>query len=573
MMTKEMETILDSTNDGMMIIDKGGVVTFFNHAAEMITGLYKKEVVGKYISENFPETQLVDVMVHEEVAVDNFLKIGNKEIAIRRMPMHNDLGQVVGAVAIFRDISDLTSLSDQIDRLKEMQSLLEGILHSTQDAISVCDEKGIHVLINPAYTKLTGLSEKDIIGKPVTVDISEGQSVHLQALKKQKPVSNTKLKVGKHHKEIIASASPIIVDGELRGSVGILQDLTEMKKLNRELMLARQIIRKLEAKYTFDDIIACDKQMTDCIEKSRQAAKTPANILLRGESGTGKELFAHAIHNLSDRRYKQFVRVNCAAINESLLESELFGYEEGAFTGARKGGKTGLFQEAHNGTIFLDEIAEIPTSTQVKLLRVLQEGEVMSVGSTRSINVDVRVIAATNVHLEKAVEEGRFREDLYYRLNVIPIRIPPLRNRVNDIYPLILSFLNKYNQEYGRNAKDLSPEALRHLQQYHWPGNVRELQNYIGRAMVNMKLQDTLLEAKHLPKFFDSETDLSNNYVTSLSNKKMKVASLDQALKEAEKKIIEDALESHGNNRTKTAETLNISIRSLYYKIKNLGIN
>lgn len=568
-----MEIILDSTNEGMMAVDKAGIVTLYNRAAENITGCKKEEIIGKSIADFFPETKIYEVMETGQPALNQSSRLGDINITISRIPVHEKNGTLAGAVAVFKDISDLKSLSDQIDQLKEMKSLLEGILHSTQDAISVCDEKGIHVLINPAYTRLTGLSEEAIIGKPVTVDIAEGQSVHLQALKNRKPVNNTRLKVGKHNKEIIANAAPIIVDGELRGSVGILQDLTEMKKLSRELMLARQIIRKLEAKYTFDDIIAQDVQMIECIEKAKQAAETPASILLRGESGTGKELFAHSIHNLSDRRYKQFVRVNCAAISESLLESELFGYEEGAFTGARKGGKTGLFQEAHNGTIFLDEIAEIPNTTQVKLLRVLQEGEIMPVGSARTSHVDVRIISATNVNLEKAVEKGEFREDLYYRLNVIPIQIPPLRYRKKDIHPLVISLINKYNQEYGRNALDVSSEVLVHLQNYHWPGNVRELQNYIGRAMVNMKLQETMLEEKHLPKFFDSEASAHSYETKKLQRENCKSVTLEEGMKEAEKKLIEDTLKKCEGHRTKTAEALSISLRSLYYKMKKLNID
>jgi len=301
------------------------------------------------------------------------------------------------------------------------------------------------------------------------------------------------------------------VDGELKGSVGVLHDLTEIKKLNNELMQAKQIIRKLEAKYTFDDIIANDQGMIASLEKAKQAAVTPATVLLRGESGTGKELFAHAIHNLSNRKYNQFVRVNCAAISESLLESELFGYEEGAFTGARKGGKIGLFEEAHGGTIFLDEIAEIPISTQAKLLRVLQEKEIVRVGGTKPININVRVIAATNISLENAIESGTFREDLYYRLNVIPIRIPPLRKRKKDIYPLVLYIISKYNQEYGRKVDDISQEALEKMMSYDWPGNVRELQNYISRAMVNMKYNETTIMLERLPKFFDNDKSSALN--------------------------------------------------------------
>ncbi len=235
------------------------------------------------------------------------------------------------------------------------------------------------------------------------------------------------------------------------------------------------------------------------IEQAKQAAETRATVLLRGESGTGKELFAHAIHNASDRKYNQFVRVNCAALSESLLESELFGYEEGAFTGARRGGKKGLFEEANGGTIFLDEIGELKPSTQAKLLRVLQEKEVLRVGGTKSIPIDVRVIAATNVYLEKAIQEKRFREDLYYRLNVLPIHIPPLRMRKEDLVDLARHLIKKFNQEYGRNVEEIDLEAIQTLHQYSWPGNVRELENVLGRAMINMEFNERVMRKKHLP--------------------------------------------------------------------------
>lgn len=200
--------------------------------------------------------------------------------------------------------------------------------------------------------------------------------------------------------------------------------MSEIKMLTAELNRARQIIRTLEAKYTFDDIIGKSEQILVALEQAKLGAKTPATILLRGESGTGKELFAHAIHNESDRKYNKFIRVNCAALSENLLESELFGYEEGAFSGAKRGGKKGLFEEANNGSIFLDEIGELTQNMQAKLLRVLQEKEIVRVGGTKAIPVNVRIIAATNVNIEKAMADGTFREDLYYRINRYPISIP-----------------------------------------------------------------------------------------------------------------------------------------------------
>lgn len=313
---------------------------------------------------------------------------------------------------------------------------------------------------------MTGLSEKEVIGKPANTDISEGESMHLKVLETRRPVRGVRMKVGPNEKEVIVNVAPVIVDGILKGSVGVIHDVSEIKMLTAELNRARQIIRTLEAKYTFDDIIGKSEQMLVALEQAKLGAKTPATILLRGESGTGKELFAHAIHNESDRKYNKFIRVNCAALSENLLESELFGYEDGAFSGAKRGGKKGLFEEANNGSIFLDEIGELTQNMQAKLLRVLQEKEIVRVGGTKAIPVNVRVIAATNVNIEKAMADGTFREDLYYRINRYPISIPPLRQRLEDIEALSVRLIQKINRDYGRNVKGLSQQALRALSAY-----------------------------------------------------------------------------------------------------------
>lgn len=235
-------------------------------------------------------------------------------------------------------------------------------------------------MINPAYTRITGLTKTQVIGKPASIDIYEGESMHMKVLQTKKPVRGVNMRVGPKHKEVIVNVAPIIVDGCLKGSVGVIHDVSEIQALTHELNRARQIIRTLQAKYSFDDIIGTSEEMKLPIEQAKLSARTPATVLLRGESGTGKELFAHAIHNASDRKFNKFVRVNCAAISESLLESELFGYDEGAFTGASRGGKVGFFEEANQGSIFLDEIGELPANIQAKLLRVLQEKEIVRVG-------------------------------------------------------------------------------------------------------------------------------------------------------------------------------------------------
>jgi transcriptional regulator with PAS, ATPase and Fis domain len=392
----------------------------------------------------------------------------------------------------------------------------------------------------------------------------------MQVLQTKKPVRGVPLKVGPKRKDVIVNGAPVMVDGVLKGSVGVIYDISEIKMLTEELEKARRIIRTLEAKYTFADIIGESEAMRAALEQAQRAALTKATVLLRGESGTGKELFAHAIHNASERKYNQFIRVNCAAISETLLESELFGYEEGAFTGAKRGGKRGLFEEASGGTIFLDEIGELSMSMQVKLLRVLQEREIIRVGGTKAIAIDVRVIAATHVNLESAIQAGRFREDLYYRLHVVPIHIPPLRQRGEDIKPLSLHLLRKYNLEYGRSVEEIAPETLHILTAYHWPGNVRELENVLGRAMINMRFNEKVIMPQHLPPL---ERPAAVNGVSPQAASAPTGKTLKQAVEEAEKAHILKELAAVGGNRTEAAKRLGISLRSLYYKLEKLGIN
>lgn len=446
----------------------------------------------------------------------------------------------------------------------EIQTMLEAIIQCSEEAISVVDEHGIGLLINPAYTRITGLKEDKVIGQPATADISEGESMHLKVLKTRRPVRGVSMRVGPHKREVIVNVAPIIVNGILKGSVGVIQDVSEIRKLTEELNRARQIIRTLEAKYTFEDIVAKSDEMNIAIEQAKLGAKTPATVLLRGESGTGKELFAHAIHNASDRKYNKFLRVNCAAISESLLESELFGYEEGAFSGAKRGGKKGLFEEANNGSIFLDEIGELTLSTQAKLLRVLQEREIVRVGGTKPIPINVRIIAATNVNLEKGISQGSFREDLYYRLNRMPIQIPPLRKRKEDIPALCEFLIQKMNLDYGRNIEGLTDRAIEHLLDYDWAGNVRELENILGRAIIFMEKNETIIDAFHLPEL-DGKA-LQQHRISSSSDS-FEIKPLAIMLERYEKQILMDTLEKCKGNKTQAAKLLEVSVRNLYYKL------
>ncbi len=339
-----------------------------------------------------------------------------------------------------------------------------------------------------------------------------------------------------------------------------------MRALEREELLEKnkQLSSHTSHPYSFDDIVAKSKKMQEIFEIVRKIAPYKTTVLIEGESGTGKELIARAIHNISPRRNKKFIPVNCGAIPETLLESEFFGYTRGAFTGADSD-KKGLFEEADGGTLFLDEVAELPQQLQVKLLRVLQEGEIRRIGDVKPIKVDVRIIAATNKDMEKEVEEGRFREDLYYRLNVVNIKIPPLRERIEDIPALVSHFIDKYNQLHGKVVRKVSPEVMKILLNYNWKGNVRELENVIERAVL-LSNSDTIT-TEHIPEYLLSEDVKAGDSIDLKDELDIK-----KICRKLEIQLIKKALQQTGGNKTQAARLLGISTRALLYKLKDYEI-
>ncbi|MFE8702543.1 sigma 54-interacting transcriptional regulator [Cytobacillus sp. FJAT-54145] len=568
--TYKHDLIFNSTDDGMVVINKDLEIILFNRSAEKMIGIKQEDAVGRHVLEVIPTSQLHRVLetrrpeVNQELVLPNGLKI-----ITTRIPMVGENDELIGAFSVFKDITEVVNLAEEITDLKNIQTMLQAIIQSSEEAISVVDENGRGIMINPAYTKLTGLTDEQVIGQPATADISEGESMHMKVLQTRRAVRGVAMRVGPNKKEVIVNVAPVIVNGKIKGSVGVIHDMSEIKNLNRELSRARQIIRTLEAKYSFEDIIGDSEEMKLAVDQARLGAKTPATVLLRGESGTGKELFAHAIHNASDRKYNKFIRVNCAALSETLLESELFGYEEGAFSGAKRGGKRGLFEEANNGSIFLDEIGELTANTQAKLLRVLQEHEITRVGGTKAIPINVRVIAATNVNIEKGIVNGTFREDLYYRLNRMPIHIPSLRMRKGDIPLLCNRLIQKINQDYGRNVDGVSDAAMEQLMKYDWPGNVRELENILGRAIIFMNYHETEIDLHHVPDLISKENVFNKNDSESFVSKSGKLADL---VEDYEGKIIQQALDRNDGNKTATAKVLGLSVRNLYYKLEKYGI-
>ncbi|GAB4182610.1 MAG: sigma-54 dependent transcriptional regulator [Calditrichia bacterium] len=343
--------------------------------------------------------------------------------------------------------------------------------------------------------------------------------------------------------------------------VAKVENFSQIKSLQKENEILRE---KLERKFHFQNIIGKNKKMLEIFELIKDIAQTSSTVLIRGESGTGKELIANAIHFNSERAKKPFIKVNCAVLNENLLESELFGHVKGAFTGAIKD-KVGRFEMANHGTIFLDEIGDISPNMQLKLLRVLQEGEFEKVGGTETIKVDVRVVAATNKNLEEAMQKGEFRQDLYYRLNVIPIFVPPLRARKDDIPLLVDYFIDKYSTLFKKTIRGISDEAQQVLINYEWPGNIRELENVIERAIVLIKSE--IISVKDLPDHIHHSKTISTASIDDANG------NLQDIVEEYEKNIILNALEQNNHNKLQTAKALGLHRSTFMSKLKKYGIS
>lgn len=555
--------IFDSIDEGMVGIDANYKVDFFNKRAAEMIGISIEDAIAKDIKEVIPKTRLHHVFQTGQSEVNQELVIGNNlEIVTSRFPLVNANEEIIGAFAVFKDRTEALTLAKEITDLEKVQTMLEAIIYSSDDAISVVDEKGYGILVNPAYTRITGLTENEVIGKPATADISEGESIHMRVLETKKPVRGVNMRIGDNNNEVIVNVAPILVDDKVKGSVGIIHDITEMRYLMNELDQARAIIRELESTSTFEDICGETPMIKIAIEQARLAANNDFTVLLRGEVGSGKELFANAIHNEGKRKFNKFIRVNCAALPPHLLEEKLFGKLEES----TKEKKVGLLEEVNDGTLFLDEIVDLSLPIQRKLLHYLKTGEFSPLNDLKTKETSVHIITATSQNLEKAMHEGRFLEELYYLLSRIAIQVPPLRNRKEDILLVVQHLLIKLNQELGMNIDKISTEAERLLQQHEWPGNIRELENVLNRAMIYMGQSDTTLDADDVKKsLYSSNQDVSEVDLPAKST-------LNSMMDEYERSILEKALIENNGNRSETANRLGISLRSLYYKLEKYDL-
>ncbi|MBS4534075.1 sigma 54-interacting transcriptional regulator [Clostridium sp. D2Q-14] len=452
-------------------------------------------------------------------------------------------------------MADLISSKIKENRKNEetilMAEELEILLNSMDTGVISTDDKYKIKRYNSIAKEMFNIGENNYIDRII-------KDIHIADMKKKKcQIHNKEFEYTNNDRKYRAfyNVKPIIIEGEVTGCIFTFNKMKEMLKVVNDLSNTNMTT-------TFDDIIGDSLELDRVKDYARRISKGNSTVLVQGESGTGKELFARAIHNSSDRRNKPFIALNCTAIPENLIESELFGYAEGAFTGAKKGGKLGKFELAHKGTIFLDEIGDMPLHLQTKLLRVLQENVIERVGGNNIIPVDVRVITATNKILEDKVKDREFREDLYYRLNVIPINLPSLRNRVDDVNILAYNFLKKFNYKLDRNIKYIDESVIDLFKRYNWPGNIRELENVVEYA-VNMCSSDTI-KLNNLPRKFKESTVYKNKTIDNII-----------PLRELERIEIKKALIKFGRDKNgieQASKNLGISRSTIYRKIKEYDI-
>ncbi|WP_110954710.1 sigma 54-interacting transcriptional regulator [Anaerosinus massiliensis] len=558
------EQIFANMANGLIVTNQHDIITVCNPAAARIIGIHESAAIGKNVEDVVPNTRLNIVNKTGEGEIASRQMMGKSLTITNRTPIVIN-GEVRGAIAVFEDISALEKIKWEFYEVKELQERLQLILESVQDGICVVSKTGEVNYVNSSYLRIVHREREQVLGTNVYEVAPNG--TRCSVLKTGKPEINSFSKK-RDGTMVVANVNPIMIDGEISGVVSVIKNITEVQNLMEKLStmsakaeyLEQELMRTKKTNKAFENYIGSSGRILDVLAMATKAAESTATVLIRGESGTGKELVAEGIHYASHRSKGPFIRVNCGAIPSALLESELFGHEKGAFTGAVKR-KLGKFELANHGTIFLDEIGEMDKNMQVKLLRALQQKEFDRVGGENTIKVDVRIIAATNRSLEEMVRQGTFRDDLYYRLNVIPLFLPPLRERVEDIPLLTEHFIKKINEQSGKQVRSITPEALEVLMAYKWPGNVRELENIIERVITLMESDYIAIE--HLPSYITGET-------VKREVKKFECGAV-LPWEEYEKQIISNALKRCGSFNA-ASKMLKLTHKTVATKAKKYGL-
>ncbi|WP_110927377.1 sigma-54-dependent Fis family transcriptional regulator [Bacillus massiliglaciei] len=558
-------------------IDGLPVISTDRHVIGMLT---KSGLMNSFAEGISPDTPVADVMNTSVLTIGPDESISDAwKMPAERLPVTDSEGSLIGILTRTDILHSYFYCLAQLQETIHTAETLSIILESAYEGIAVIDASGTIREINKAYCRFIGKKREEAIGKHVT-EVIDNTRLHI--------VSATGIEERGYIQHIqgqdmVVHRIPIRKDGEIVGAIGMLifEGVTELYNiLGRMQELSRQVAdsslitpKPNEINQHFERILGNSESIVFVKKIAKKAAATPSTVLITGESGTGKELFAEAIHHLSPFADGPFISVNCAAIPENLLEAELFGYEEGSFTGARKGGKPGKFELAHRGTLFLDEIGDMPMLMQAKILRALQERAVERVGGVTKQQVDVRIIAATNKNLEDMVKKGTFREDLYYRLNIIRLNLPPLRERRKDIPILITHHLTSFCEQFGLPPKFMLAEALHILSEYRWPGNIRELINTVEMLVSLTENQE--ITAADLPVHFRAplSDSLTLQDAGRIGNKESILTEMKEMVSRNEKEAILKALSESNGNKAAAARMLGIQRSTLYEKLKKYHIS
>jgi PAS domain S-box-containing protein len=554
--------------DGIIVIGKEYQIIVFNEAASRITGFVEDDVIGKdfkiLFSQSGDDSKLIIDSLKENRSFPNLsINITDSKNRIKNVlasitPILKDK-EVLSVVLVFRNTKEMLTMAEEIEEktleLIDQKNKLDAIFNSNIEGTFTIDNEWNVTSFNRSAEKITGFKKSEAIGKKCWEIFKSSicrNGCHMeQTMIKGKSTIGNELEIinKKGMKVPIKVNSGILLNNknEKIGAVETFIDLTEIRNLSNHL----------KTQFKFSNIVGNSKEIDKVFTLLESVAETDSSVLITGESGTGKELVARAIHLNSSRSNGPFIALNCSAFAESLIESELFGHVQGAFTGAINS-KVGRFELANNGTLFLDEIGDISLPIQTKLLRVLETRQFERVGGNRTININVRIIAATNKDIPAEISKGNFREDLFYRINVMNIHLPPLRERMGD-FPLLLNhFIKKYNERFSKTVTNFLPETYNLLQDYQWPGNIRELENVIEHCFVLCK--SDIIKTEHLPERIKN----SSLFKVSTSN---------NLVQDAEETMIVNALKKHRGNRTKASKELNINPSTLWRKMKKLGIN
>lgn len=569
--TPVMESILAAIPNPVICIDTGGFVRLYNPAMAELLEDCGGVVAGQHIGEVISGSQLINVARAVKPEKWRKLTLCSRSFLVNSSPLFLE-GELVGALASLHEISDLEEISSELESVHSLSKELEGIIESASDGIYVTNAEGVTLRVNKSYERITGLNRNDVLGKSM-YDLVENkvfnQSTTIRVLETGEPA--TLIQKIHNGATVMVSGNPLRdATGKITGVVTTVRDLTELNRLRDELSVVGDLksryeneLKQLKRKTLHgDEIIARSALMEAVFDLSMRLASVDSTVLIQGESGVGKEVVAEFIHANSSRKDNPFIKINCAAIPEQLLESELFGYVRGAFTGANREGKAGIFEAADGGSLLLDEIGDLPATLQVKLLRVIQDKQTRRIGDNIPRFINVRLLAATNQNLANLVEQKLFREDLYYRLNVVPIHVPPLRERKEDILFMVQAFLKKFCERHHRN-KELHPAVMPKLLDYSWPGNVRELENIMERLVVTSP--GDIITLDDLPLFL-KKREGSGSAELALEGKTLK-----EILEDVEGKVLRDALLKYKTTR-RVAAALGMDQSSVVRKAGKLGL-